>query len=421
MSIRKYNPKQGARIGLSLGLMLGLSGGAAAELAVDSCPPERLQAVARYFSVTTAEAPQHYQSAYRQFPARAIGAAPDPLPLARGKPLGEVEFRYADSARRLDDFLQDTRTHAFLVLHKGQIRREQYFNGGTAETRFLANSLTKSLVGLLVGVALEQGLIASLDEPVSLYLPELAGSAYDSASVRQVLDMTTAVRFAGQDPKAAGRGRDIEAAAGRSFACGQSLRPHPASALPSEDARHGERFSYVNTNPQVLGALLERVAGMSLSQFMERNLWSRIGTEDMAYWLVDQPAVDNAMEHAWMGFNARLRDYARVGQLLLQEGEWQGQALIAKDWLEASEKPTEGFLQRLPERPQFGYSHQWWIPFGGAGELMGIGFGGQYLYVNRPSQLVVVQLSANPAYDPQQTSEQALAAFRAIADQLEQE
>ncbi|MDF3927980.1 serine hydrolase domain-containing protein [Pseudomonas putida] len=409
--------KQG---GLSLGLVLSLAGGTVlpAAAADSVCGPKNIEAVASYFSTATASAPQNYRNAYQHFPSREIPAAAKPFGLTAGQPLGKVDYSYEGKERSLDDFLKSTRSNAFLVLHDGQILQEQYFNGASQQSHFLINSMTKSLVGLLVGVAVEQGKIASLDDPITRYLPELAHSAYATATVRQVLDMTTAMQFAGQNPEAAGRGRDIEAAAGKSFGCNQSIRQHPTTALYSERSHHGERFTYINTNTQVLGMLVERVTGTSLSQFMENNIWSRIGTESSAYWLLDQTDKSKAIEHAWVGLNARLRDLGRMGMLLAHGGEWQGQQLISKAWINESMHPSEPFLQQLPERPLFGYSHQWWVPVGGEGEFMGIGFGGQYLYVNQPKQLVVVQLSTNPAYDPKKTSEETLAAFRAIATKL---
>ncbi len=410
-----------AKLGsLKLGLLLSLAGVTTlpASAAENVCGPEQIQAVARYFSTATAEAPENYRNAYQHFPSREIAAAPKPFALTEGQPLGKVDYNYDGKEHSLDEFLKNTRSNAFLVLHNGQILQEQYFNGASQQSHFLINSMTKSLVGLLVGVAVERGKIASLDDLVSRYLPELADSAYATATIRQVLDMTTNLQFAGQNPEAAGRGRDIEAAAGKSFGCNQSIRQHPATALYSKDGQHGEQFAYINTNTQVLGMLIERVTGTSLAQFMERNLWSRIGTESSAYWLLDQTDNSRAIEHAWVGFNARLRDLGRMGLLLAQDGEWQGQQLISKAWMNGSMHPSESFLQQLPSRPLFGYSHQWWIPVGGEGEFMGIGFGGQYLYVNQPKQIVVVQLSTNPAYDPKKTSEETLAAFRAIANKL---
>lgn len=408
---------------LRVGLLLALAGGAAlpAAAADSTCGREQMEAVASYFSTATAAAPENYRNAYQHFPSREIAAAAKPFALTAGQPLGQVNYSYDGKEHSLDDFLQSTRSNAFLVLQDGQIRQEQYFNGASPQSHFLVNSMTKSMVGLLVGVAVEQGKIASLDDPISRYLPELADSAYGSATVRQVLDMTTALQFAGQNPEAAGRGRDIEAAAGKSFGCNQSIRLHPTTALSSKDGQHGERFAYINTNTQVLGMLLERVTGTSLAQFMESNLWSRIGTESSAYWLLDQTDKSKAIEHAWVGFNARLRDLGRMGLMLAHGGEWQGQQLISKAWLNEIMHPAEPFLQQLPARPLFGYSHQWWIPVGGEGEFMGIGFGGQYLYVNQPKQLVVVQLTSNPVYDPKKTSEETLAAFRAIANKIEKE
>lgn len=405
--------------GLKFGLLLSLAGGIALPAAADSmCGPEQTQVVARYFSTTTAEAPENYRNAYQHFPSREIAAATKPFVLTAGQPLGKLNYSFEGKEHNLDEFLKSTRTSAFLVLHNGQIRLEQYFNGASPQSYFLLNSMTKSLVGLLVGITVEQGKIASLDDSISRYLPELVDSAYASATIRQTLDMTTALQFAGQNPEAAGRGRDIEAAAGKSFGCNQSIRLHPATALFSKDRQHGERFTYTNTNTQVLGMLVERVTGTSLSLFMERNLWSRIGTESSAYWLLDQTDKSKAIEHAWVGFNARLRDLGRIGLLLVHNGQWQDQQLISKAWINESMHPSEPFLRQLPARPAFGYSHQWWVPVGGEGEFMGIGFGGQYLYVNQPKQLVVVQLSTNPTYNPKKTSEETLAVFRAIANKL---
>jgi CubicO group peptidase (beta-lactamase class C family) len=379
-----------------------------------------MEVAARYFATATEQAPENYRNAYLQFPSREIAAAAVPSALAEGQPLGKIDYSHDGRQESLDEYLESTRTSGFLVLHDGRIIQERYFGGASSQDHFLLNSMTKSLVGLLVGVAVEQGRIASVDDLVSDYLPELAGSGYATTTIRQILDMTTALEFAGQDPEAVGRGRDISAAAGRSFGCNQSIRQHPATALYNKQDRHGERFTYINTNTQVLGMLIEQVAGTSLARFMERNLWQRIGTESSAYWLLDQTDKRKAMEHAWMGFNARLRDLGRLGLLLADGGKWQGQQVVSTGWMNETMHPSEPFLRQLPTRPMFGYSHQWWVPVGGDDELMGIGFGGQYLYVNQQKQLVVVQMASDPAYAsaPGKASEEALVAFRAIAEQL---
>ncbi|MFK0090039.1 serine hydrolase domain-containing protein [Pseudomonas sp. NPDC090755] len=419
--LAQYSPLKGSRP-LRLALLVSLSAGVATSAVADTtCGPEQFKAVAQYFSHASAQAPANYQSAYLNYPSRSIAAADKPFPLPLGTPLGNVSYQYADKPSTLDDFLKATRSHGLLVLHKGRIVREQYANGGTEQTRFLLNSMTKSLVGLSVGIAVDQGLISSLDDPISHYLPELKEGAYQTATVRQVLDMTTALHFAGQSPDAAGRGRDIEATASKSFGCGQSIRQHPVNALFNEGSQHGQAFTYINTNTQVLGALVERVSGTSLSKFMERNLWSRIGTEDAANWLIDQPDDSKAIEHAWMGFNARVRDLGRLGLLLANNGEWQGKQLISKSWIHDSMTPDQPFLKQLAQRPVFGYSHQWWVPVGGKDEFIGMGFGGQYLYVNQAEQLVIVEMSANPTFDSRKSTEEAIAVFRAVAANLAQE
>ncbi len=201
----------------------------------------------------------------------------------------------------VEEELKRTRTDGLLIIKNGKIIHESYGEEANENTNHISWSVAKSFISALFGIAIEEGYIDSINDPVTKYVPYLKGSAYDGPSIKDVLQMSSGAKF-NEDYK--DFNSDINKL-GRIFGLGGSLDKF-AKGLEKE-REPGTYNHYVSVDTQVLGMILVRTTGKSISEYMEEKLWKKIGTEQDAFWLVDK----NKMEVALGGFNATLRDYAR--------------------------------------------------------------------------------------------------------------
>lgn len=287
------------------------------------------------------------------------------------------------------EFLERTYTNALLVMRDGHIVSETYRNNTDAGTRFIGWSMTKSITSVLVGCALAEGKLASLDVPITDYLPELKGGGYDGVSIRHVMQMRSGVDYAERydfaNPGTAASNH-IAALVRNTARFADVARTLPRLAAP------GELFQYKTIDTAVLGWLVERVTGGSVAAYTARCLWEPLGAEADGYYIMDGPP-GIGREFSGAGFNATLRDFARFGQMMLDGGVADGRRIVAEDWVRESTRPSG---QREGERG--GYGLQWWIA-GTGGAYMAIGLQGQFIYVDPASRTVIVKLSYFPPGD----------------------
>ncbi|RIV85469.1 class C beta-lactamase-related serine hydrolase [Aurantiacibacter xanthus] len=302
-----------------------------------------------------------------------------------------------------EQFLDRTFTNALLVMKDGKIVYENYLNNSDPSTRFMGWSMTKSLTSLLVGFALEEGRIQSLDDAIDSYLPELKGSGYEGVTIRQVLQMRSGVdyeeRYDFANPGVAATNH-INA-----LVKNTERFVTPALTLKRLHAP-GEVFQYKTIDTAVLGLLVERVSGGStIASYMAQRLWEPLGAESDGFFIMDgPPGVGREFNGA--GFNATLRDYARVGLMMMNGGRANGRQVVSPEWVALSTAPTEA----APEG-QMGYGMQWWT-FGDTA-YAALGLQGQYIYVDPETRTVVVKLSYFPPAD--MTASDETAAFLAAA------
>ena len=308
-------------------------------------------------------------------------------------------------------------TDGIVVLHRGRIVYERYFGALEATRPHIAFSVTKSLFGTLAAMLVAEGALDE-DAPVSRYLPELATSGFGDATVRQVLDMTTALDYSEVygDP----RSSFVE------YARAAGMLPRPAGAtgpgdvysfvasIPKDDAPHGERFTYRSPNTDVVGWLVARVGGQRPEAVLENRLWSRLGAEGDAFMTLD--GAGNAT--AAGGFNARLRDLARFGEMMRLGGRLDGRQVVPAAVVER--------IRQGGDRSAFAaagfdtlrgwsYRDQWWISHDDHGTFMARGIHGQAIYVDPRAEMVIARYSSHPVastvtYDPI-----VLPAYRAVA------
>jgi len=325
--------------------------------------------------------PLSFQQMDQYFPTRVVRAGDNPVPLARTEQATLPGYKFAGRQRSIDDFIADTHVSGLLVLHRGEILRESYHQGAGPGTLFTSWSVAKSMTATLVGFARADGLVDSFEDPVTQYLPELAASAYKEVSIRQVLQMSSGVAFdeTYEDPQSdfwvfmndyAGEGRAND------YLATTNLVHQP-----------GEKFNYNTSETQLLGWLIHRVTGQSVSDYLSRKIWQPQGMEADATWLLD---AEDGMEITGIGVNATLRDYARFGQMYVTG------IGLPKGWVQEATGPSDPQVQNgeLYEGMQLGYQYQWWSFPDNSFEAQGIH--GQFIYVNPTTELVVVVASAWP-------------------------
>ncbi len=334
--------------------------------------------------------------------------------------LDDVEVPGLNSkAVSLDTLLHDTFTDGFIVLKHGHIVCERYFNGMTANTLHLSQSVAKSFVGAVAGILVARGML-NLASPISDYLPELDNTGWKGATLQQVLDMTTGVKFSEvyTDPYSDIGQVDV--------ACG--WKPIPVGADPAFKwpahmwelilglktvvRPHGERFEYRSIETDVLAFCLERATGKRLSQLLSEELWQKMGAREDACFTIDSSGFATADG----GLNACLRDYARFGQLMLEDGG----GIIPSDWVKATRVGFHGgFEGRYASTlPNGAYHNMFWIDGTPSRALLARGVFGQLIYINVATGVVIAKVSSWPEFVSPKMEIATLNAIREIEKHL---
>jgi CubicO group peptidase (beta-lactamase class C family) len=330
-----------------------------------------------------------------------------PLPRAERAPA----YSYSHDGRRLgvDDYLERQRITGLLVLKDGRIELERYRPGRSETTRFLSASMAKSIVGLLVGIAVEEGSIRSIDDPAARYVPELAGHPYGETSIRHLLQMSSGVRFAERYDGHDDLGRLLDATIGQRSPGGA------AALLPYRERRveAGKLFYYSSAETQVLGLVLRGATGSSVSEYMAARQWQPMGAEADASWLLDAAG----QEAAFAFLHARLRDFGRLGVLLASDGRVAGRQIVPAAWVRSSTESAGAHAQPFVASSYFGYGRQFWVFPGGKRRFALMGVRGQVIFVDPELQLVLVQTAVwNTAGDRAARAE-LLSLWRGIVEQ----
>jgi CubicO group peptidase (beta-lactamase class C family) len=320
------------------------------------------------------------------FPARKVARGVAPRPLRRAAREPAIRYTYLRQSRTLEDYLARNRTTGLLILKGDTILVERYQYDRTPEHRMASYSMAKTIVGMLVGVALSEKKIGSLDDRAGQYVAELKGTPYGETSIRHLLTMSSGVRFiesyyASDD--------DISTLV-RLSVMGES-EGGAATVMPfrTRERPAGERFAYASAETQVLGLVLRAATGTPLAEYLSEKLWQPMGAEADGSWLIDK----GGYETAYFGFNATVRDYARLGMLLANDGARDGRSIIPARWVR--EATTPAGKQFEPGRMgTFGYGYQTWILPGPTRQFFLRGLRGQALFVDPKSKSVLVHTAA---------------------------
>lgn len=326
-----------------------------------------------------------------------FGAAPRSLPETFAGPKGEEETAA---------FLVLSAATSLVVVRGDAIEFEAYYLGTGPEDRRISWSIAKSFLSALVGVALGDGAIDSLDDPVVKYAPALKGSAYDGATLRDVAAMASGVAF---DEDYLDFNSDINRM-GRELALGGSLDEF-AAGLTETVAPPGEAWRYVSIDTHVLGMALRGATGRPVADYMSDKLWSKIGAEADGYYLTDGEGAAFVLG----GLNLRTRDYARFGRLMLKDGVWEGEQVLPEGW--ARESTAQSAPPPADPGHPLGYGYQWWLPPDADGEFFATGIYGQYLWVDRKAGVVIVKTSADRNFRAEDSVSRLehIAFFRAVS------
>ncbi len=358
----------------------------------------------------------NFRNAKDIFPTTTVTKADSPYQFAKREKrfLLPNTFQYGDSAVNTQSYLDYTLTDALLIIRHDSIYYEYYSNGFTANDPHISWSMSKSVVSALFGIAISEGKIKSIEETVTDYLPEFKETGYDGVRIKDVLQMSSGVGF---NEDYGDFNSDINVM-GRYFALGM---PMADFAKRLKRAREPGTYNlYVSVDTQVLGMILVKATGKSITEYMKEKLWSPIGAESNAYWIVDK----SGMEFAIGGLNATARDYAKVGQLFLDSGRWQGNQVVPAAWVKASTTPDAPHVMpgnRSTGLRKDGYGFQWWIPDGREDEFNAQGIYGQFIYIDPDKDMVIVKLSSNYHFKNDKTGyfhDHEIALYRKIAEQI---
>jgi CubicO group peptidase (beta-lactamase class C family) len=334
-----------------------------------------------------------------RFPSRAIPAGVEPSPLPSGTELNLSSIA-APTGGSVEELLGDTDTLAFLVVHDDTLVAERYFGEAQRDTLQTSFSVAKSFLSTLVGIAIDEGAIHSVTDPLTEYVPELAqrDTRFDQITLRDLLTMSSGIRYEEQSLPLPW-GDDVNTY------YGTDLRDLALNGTQIERAP-GQEWHYDNYNPLLLGLVLERATRMSVSEYMATRLWQPVGAEFEATWSLDSDA--DGLEKMESGLNAAPVDYARFGELFLRDGRWNGSQIVSKDWV------REATAADTTTDPAPHYQYFWWVDTARPGRFYALGNLGQYIYVAPDADTVIVRFGS----DWGASNGAWIATFRGIADDL---
>ncbi len=343
----------------------------------------------------------------RIFATRAIHCGSNVLELPRAST--EIEVQYQDQGRVCDvhNLMSDEHLSGLIVLHNGEIIIERYALGLTPELRWQSSSMVKSLTSTLIGAALYDGLISDLDDEITGYLPQFAGTAYDGVTLRHLLNMSSGTDWTEdyEDMKADVQAHYIKPIAARKPGC---IESHLKSL--KRICEPGTQYYYNTGDTFLLSLLLSKVSGTTVADYCAQKIWIPCGMQQDGYFMLDS---DGGQEITGSCSGASLRDYARFGLLMQHDGvTLSGQRVLPEGWTQEATLPSApNFHQDLGNRPRIdnsafeGYGYLWWVHH--PGSFMALGAYGQWIHIEPQHGLVFVMIGAMPRQGYMHPSEPA--------------
>lgn len=345
-------------------------------------------------------------SAYdRVYPYHRVARARVPSNLRRASQEIALRYEYRGASYSIDDYLERNPATGLLIARGDEILFEHYRYARTDADRLVSHSMAKTVTAMLLGIAIAEGAVRSLDDPAALYVPALAGTEYGATPIRAPLHMSSGVAFREvYDSREADNARLSRAL----FGAGSRGPARAVAMFDVREAPPGTRFNYAGADTEVLGLVIAGAVHMPLSHYLESRVWKPMGAEADASWIID--AADH--EAPFCCISATLRDWARFALLLAHDGRWNGRQIIPRQWLIDATTVTSPDSYLAPGRatPYYGYGYQLWILPGPRRQFALLGLHGQAIFVDPRAKLILVHTAVRlkPSNDPQAAELRAL-------------
>jgi CubicO group peptidase (beta-lactamase class C family) len=343
---------------------------------------------------------------YQKFPARVVNNAPPAFQFKQNLQPALFQTMTIDSEQAgqvkhaaLEDFLRDTQTTSLIVIKDDAILYEGYFNGYHRDSIVTSFSMAKSITSALIGIAIDEGWIGSVDDPVVYYLPELKGKGLDEVTIRHLLLMSSGIRYVSDDEISGLAALSPFSDDGLSYSY-PNLRGQ-ALAVVADGKAPGSEFNYNNYNPTLLGIILERTTHRPVAQYLQEKIWEPLGMEYPASWSLD--SEKSGFEATLCCVNGRAIDFAKFGRLFLHNGNWNGVQVISEQWVKESTSPypnpngdvawrANTWFSDWPESGGY-YKYQWWgkVKPDGSYDFIAVGHNGQRIYISPQSRAIAVR------------------------------
>jgi CubicO group peptidase (beta-lactamase class C family) len=366
-------------------------------------------------SLVTASQIEHLVATYSHFDelvkSRPVPRAATPWLFKRAAEPA-IAYTFRSEPRSIGDYLSRHPTTGLLIAKDDTILYEHYQYARTDHDRFLSQSMAKTITSMLIGIAVEEGKIKSIDDPVSAYVAGLANTEYGNTPIRDLLHMSSGVAFSETYD-----GHDDIAKLSRDLFGDPGKDPVASVAqFNTRSAPPGTKWYYASVETEILGLVLRAATGQPVADFLHDRIWDAIGTEADASWATDS----TGQETTFCCFNATLRDYARFGRLLAHDGAWEGRQLIPRQWLldATTVSPANPYLAPNVVTPYFGYGYQVWLLPGEPRSFVLLGIRGQMILVDPASRLVMVHTAVFRKPAEEDSLAEPLALWRAVVAQF---
>ncbi len=318
---------------------------------------------------------------YKFFPEHSLSHSTQPFHFySSQKHNAPGSFRikgFENDTATLDNILEASSTVAFLIIRHDTILYEKYFDKYNDSSWVASFSMAKSFTSALIGIAIHEGFIKSVDEPIGNYIPEIKDEALKKVTIKQVLQMTSGVKFS--------EGYYSPFSDAAKFYYGMNLRKSIENMKLEYEP--GTKFEYKSGNSQLLGLIIERATKKTVTEYLQEKIWQPIGTEYNASWSTDRKR--NGLEKTFCGLNATAIDFAKFGRLYLNKGNWNGTQVVPESWVKESVTPEE------KEGSVKYYKYQWWLNQSSANDFSCWGLLGQHIMVFPDKQVIIVRLGKN--------------------------
>lgn len=343
------------------------------------------------------------------YPARRIDNGPVASPLKRAPQEPAIKYSHGFAGGDVDHYLARSRTTGLLILQGDTVLVERYQYDRTPQHRMNSYSMAKTVVAMLVGIAVSEGRIRSIDDAAEVYVPQLKGTPYGETPIRHLLTMSSGMKFTerydGND--------DVAILARRTMLHESPGGVESVSPFIHREEPPGKRYKYSSADTQVLSLVLRAATGVPLSDYLSEKIWKPMGAESHATWLID--AAGHEVGFAFM--QATVRDWGRLGLLLANDGAWDGKQLIPSQWVRDATSVQGDHLRSGWAERNFGYGYQTRVLPGTRKQFLLLGQRGQAVFVDRDAKLVMVHTAAfNVGDGPANALMQSF--WRGIADSL---